>query len=69
MTYNKHNKERQDPEQRKRMNIDYYEVDATNTAGSSKYQTRFTSLSNIQKGFCWIEDIEYVSEIARQSKF
>lgn len=64
---NKYNVQNYNAAQKRRFNLQYYET-KKEFVGGTPLTTRFTSLSNIQKGFCWVEDIDYVSEIARKTK-
>jgi hypothetical protein len=63
---NKYNVQNYNAAQKRRFNLTYYEINKE--LSGELLTTRFTSLSNIQKGFCWVEDIDYVSEIARKTK-
>ena len=59
---NKYNVQNYNAAQKRRFNLQYLQTSKDDKT------TRFTSLTNIQKGFCWVEDIDYVSEIARKTK-
>lgn len=63
---NKYNVQNYNAAQKRRFNLQYLQT--SSGTGNDQLTTRFTSLSNIQKGFCWVEDIDYVSEIARKTK-